>query len=110
MTPVRTRSLTTIAAISAALALSLPGAALAKGGGGGSTTPPPSSAAVVYCDWAQDGPTADGGYVFSNQAGDAGCISVKDLNGSLRLYAIALTPGWTYEVVSNGAGTASTVR
>ena len=106
MTPVRTRSLATIGALCAAAALSLPGAALAKGG---SPAPAPS-APGVYCDWTLDGPTADGGDVFSNQAGDAGCLSVKQLNGRLSLYGVTLTPGWTYEVVSNGEGTDSTVR
>jgi hypothetical protein len=90
----------------AAAGLALPGAALAKGG---SSTPPPPPTATVYCDPALDGPTADGGYVFSNQAGDAGCISVIQRDGTLRLYSVALTPGWTYTVKKNGEGTDSTV-
>jgi hypothetical protein len=88
-----------------AAGLAVPGAALAKGG---STTPPPP-APTVYCDYALDGPTADGGYVFSNQAGDAGCISVVQRDSTLRLYSVALTPGWTYTVKKNGEGTDSTV-
>jgi hypothetical protein len=88
-------------------ALAIPGTAVAKGGGG--STPPPSTVPAVQCDYAQDGPTADGGSVFSNQVGDAGCISVIQQGSTLRLYTIALTPGWTYTVISNGEGTNSRV-
>ncbi|MEY2515211.1 MAG: hypothetical protein QOJ89_2569 [bacterium] len=90
-----------------AAGLAAPGAALGKGGG--SSTPPPPPASTVYCDYALDGPTADGGNVFSNQAGDAGCISVIQRDSTLRLYSVALTPGWTYTVKKNGEGTDSTV-
>ena len=89
----------------AAAGLAVPGAALTKGGS--TTTPPP--APTVYCDYALDGPTADGANVFSNQAGDAGCISVIQRDSTLRLYSVALTPGWTYTVKKNGEGTDSTV-
>jgi hypothetical protein len=73
-------------------------------------TPPTPSTPPVQCDYALDGPTADGGVIFSNQVGDAGCISVVVQGTSLRLYAIALTPGWTYTVTSNGGGTNSRVQ
>jgi hypothetical protein len=104
----RPRRLVTTALLPVLVAagLAVPGAAFAKGGG---STPPPPPADTVYCDYALDGPTADGGNVFSNQAGDAGCISVVQRNGTLRLYSIALTPGWSYTVKKNGEGTASTV-
>ena len=56
-----------------------------------------------------DGLQADGGSLFSNQAGDAGCVTIRSFGGTLRLYAIALTPGWVYTVTSNGEGTNSRV-
>jgi hypothetical protein len=96
---------TSVAAAVCAAALALPGAALAKGG-----SAPPPSAPPVLCDYALDGPTADG-YVFSNQAGDAGCITVISLNsGIIKLYALALTPGWTADVKADGDTTAGGVR
>jgi hypothetical protein len=104
----RPRRLVTTALLPVLVAagLAVPGAALAKGGG---STPPPPPADTVYCDYALDGPTADGGNVFSNEAGDAGCISVIQRDSTLRLYSVALTPGWTYTVKRNGEGTTSTV-
>jgi hypothetical protein len=93
--------------------LALPGAALAKGGGGGggggSTTPPPPSTPPVLCDYASDGFLPDGSSIFSNQAGDAGCITVRVSGSTLRLYRVTLTPGWTSTVTSNGEGTNSRV-
>lgn len=85
--------------------LAFPGAALAK-----DPAPAPApTVAPVLCDGAVDGTLPDGNTVFSNQAGDAGCISVRTAGTGLRLYAIALTPGWTYVVKSNGEGTNSRV-
>ncbi|MEY2442321.1 MAG: hypothetical protein QOJ46_1747 [bacterium] len=99
---------TSVAAALAAATLALPGAALAKGN---TSTPPPPAATPVLCDYALDGPTADGaGYVFSNQAGDAGCITVISASSGIRLYALALTPGWTADVKSDGGGTVGGVR
>src|SRR3954452_16905216 len=94
--------------------LALPGAALAKGGsggggGGGTTTPPVTSSPPVLCDYSTDGFLADGSSIFSNQAGDAGCITVRVSGSTLRLYNIALTQGWVYTVTSNGEGTNSRV-
>lgn len=97
---------TSIAAALATATLALPGTALAKGA---TSTPPPPAPAPVLCDYALDGPT-DAGYVFSNQAGDAGCITVISANSGIRLYALALTPGWTADVKSNGGGTVGGVR
>jgi hypothetical protein len=85
-----------------AAVLALPGTALAKDA-------PPPSAPPVLCDHSLDGTLADGSTVFSNQAGDAGCITVRVAGSTLRLYDIALTPGWTYDVKSNGEGTNSRV-
>jgi hypothetical protein len=104
--PYRLVSSALLSAIVAA-GLAVPGSALAKGG---DPPAPVAPAATVMCDWALDGPTADGvGYVFSNQAGDAGCIRVEQRNSTLRLHSVQLTPGWTYVVKKNGEGTASTV-
>lgn len=96
-----------IAVAVAAGALAVPGTAAAKGG---TSTPPPSTAPAVHCDWSLDGPTPDGGFVFSNQAGDAGCISVVQRDMTLRLYSVQLTPGWTYTVTSDGERTNSRVE
>src|SRR3954447_9270719 len=97
----------------AIVCLALPGAAVAKGGsgggGGGATTPPPTSAPPVLCDYSVDGFQPDGSTLFSNQAGDAGCVTVRSANSTLRLYSVALTPGWVYTVTSNGEGTNSRV-
>ena len=101
------RTITTLAAIAAAASLALPGAALAKGGGTTTTT---TSSPPVLCDYAQDGLQADGSYWFSNQANDAGCITVANYGTYLRLAKIDLTPGWTYVVKSNGEGTSSRVQ
>ncbi len=97
---------TSVVAALAAAALVLPGAALAKGG---SNAPPPPAASTVLCDYSLDG-EVPGGYAFSNQAGDAGCITVISSTSGIRLYALALTPGWTADVKSNGGGTAGGVR
>jgi hypothetical protein len=107
------RKITSLAVIAAAASLALPGAALAKGGGGGggSTQPSPVSTPPVLCDYALDGFHDDGSNWFSNQANDAGCITVAAYPaGYLRLAKIDLTPGWTYTVVSNGDGTNSRVQ
>src|SRR4051794_39446138 len=106
-----TARVTTLVAALATASLALPGAALARGGGGGggTTTPAPASAPTVLCDYSQDGVLADGSSIFSNQANDAGCITVRVSGSTLRLYNIALTPGWTYVVTSNGEGTSSRV-
>jgi hypothetical protein len=106
MTRPRRLATTALLPVLVAAGLAAPGGALAKGG----TPPPAPPAPPVLCDWALDGPTADGlGYVFSNQAGDAGCIRVVQRDGTLRLDGVQLTPGWSYVVRKNGEGTASTV-
>jgi hypothetical protein len=98
------RTILLAAAVIAAAALAAAGPASAKGG---SPTAPP--APTVLCDYALDGPT-DAGYVFSNQAGDAGCITVISTASGIRLYALALTPGWTADVKSDGEGSTAGVR
>jgi hypothetical protein len=96
-----------LAALAAAASLALPGAAAAKGG---SRTPPPPPAPFTLDCFAHDGPTADGGYVFGNQVGSAGCVEVKSLNGRLNLYEVHTMPDWTYRVVYDGFGTTSLVK
>ena len=107
----------TLAAALAAAVLALPGTALAKGGsggggggGGGTTTPPaPTGDPVVLCDYASDGFLADGSSIFSNQVADAGCVTVRQFNGTLSLYKATAVAPWTYVVTSNGGGTNSRV-
>src|SRR4051812_7367724 len=106
----------TLPALAAVLALSLPGAALAKGGGGGgggTTTPAPAPAPapvpVPECDFSQDGSFADGTSIFTNPVSDAGCLTVRQSGGALRVYAVTVWPGWTYTITSNGEGTNSRV-
>jgi len=82
-------------------ALALPAGASAKGGK--DTPPPPNPSPTVLCDYSLDGPT-DGGTVFSNQVGDAGCLSVLATTSTLRLSSVQVTRGWTYEVTSDGEG------
>jgi hypothetical protein len=107
----RRPALSTLAVALAAASFAAPSAALAKGGGGGggTTTPPPATVDPVLCDYAADGVQADGSSIFSNQVGDAGCLTVRQSGQTLRVYAIAVTPGWTYEITSNGEGTNSRV-
>src|SRR3954452_20503510 len=108
---------TTLAAALTVASLALPGAALARGGGtggggGGATTPAPTPAPTVQpvlCDYSLDGMLPDGSTIFSNQANDAGCLTVRMSGASLSVYKIALTPGWTDVITSNGAGTSSRV-
>jgi hypothetical protein len=85
----------TLTLIAVAAGLAVPASAAAKGGGG-TTTPPAPTVAPVQCDYALDGPV-DGGYAFSNQVGDAGCVTaLSTSSGVVRLYAVAVTPGWTW--------------
>src|SRR4051794_2482700 len=102
----------TLAAALGAAVLALPGTALAKGGSGGggtSTTPPPTTDPVVLCDYASDGLLADGSSIFSNQVADAGCVTVRQFNGTLSLYKATAVAPWSYVVTSNGGGTNSRV-
>jgi hypothetical protein len=102
------RRLATLAAALVAAALAVPSAALAShgggGGGGGSAPPAPTQPApdAVQCDFGLDGLLPDGGLVFSNQIGDAGCLGVVDRGGDLSIYDLQVSPGWTVKVDSNG--------
>lgn len=99
-----------VASLAAAAALMAPGAALAKGGGGnggggnggggggGTTAPAPEPVNYTQCDFSLDGQLPDGGAVFSNQVGTAGCLSAVARNNTVRFYSVSLTPGWTYQV------------
>src|SRR3954451_24618932 len=104
----------TLAAALTAAVLALPGTALARGGsggGGGATTtpPPPTTEPAVLCDYASDGLLADGSSIFSNQVADAGCVTVRQFNGTLTLYKATAVAPWSYVVTSNGGGTNSRV-
>ena len=100
----------TLPALAAVLALSVPGAALAKGGGsgggGGGTTTPPPVESTFTCDFSGDGVLADGSSIFTNQAGTAGCVTVKATTTSLSLYNVVdnSAEGWSH-VVNSGGGT-----
>jgi len=88
-------------------ALGAPGAALAAHGGATPRPIPSPPADVALCDFALDGPTANG-ITFSNQIGAAGCLRVlvTTVAGSQRFSVdnLALTPGWT-ATVANNSGT-----
>jgi hypothetical protein len=99
------------------------GAALAKGGGGGGGgggtgggTPAPAPAPApdpapqpdCFGDPAIVAMTTPD--IAVNYAGGAGCVGVRTSATSLSLAWVVLTPGWTYEVLSNGGGTNSRVQ
>jgi hypothetical protein len=87
-----------------AASLAVPASASARGGGGGGTTPPPPSTTPAQCDYALDG-LVDGGVTFSNQVGDAGCVTALATNaGTTRLYAVTATPGWTWTSSTSTTG------
>ena len=83
-----------------ALALAIPAAASAKGGTAGpAPTPNP-----VPCNYAADG-LVDAGYTFSNMVGDAGCVTaVSTWAGTVRLYSVAVSTGWTWTSSSTTDG------
>jgi hypothetical protein len=64
------------AAIAISASLAIPASALAKGG----TSTTPTTINPVSCDYALDGPV-EGGYAFSNQVGDAGCVTAHVATG-----------------------------
>jgi hypothetical protein len=46
---------------------------------------------------------ADGSFVYSNQAGDAGCVTARVFaNGAARLERVVVAPGWTFQVKASG--------
>ena len=119
MHPRLARAAAGAATILVALSLST-GVALAKGGGnggggggGGTTAPAPApDPAPVSPDCFGDPAivamtTPD---VAVNYAVGAGCVGVHTSASSLSLAWVVLTPGWTYEVLSNGGGTNSRVQ
>jgi hypothetical protein len=90
-------------AVGLAAGLALPASAVARGGGGGASTPVPT-APPVQCDYSLDGPV-QGGYAFSNQVGDAGCVTALSTTaGTVRLHSVAATPGWTWTSSTNTTG------
>jgi hypothetical protein len=109
-----TRRATTALAVTAALvtALGATGPAAAKGGSKPAPAPAPAPA-PLDCFGEFGDPTipnmteAD---VAVNYAGDAGCVGVRQVGGTMRLAWVVLAPGWTYVVESNGEGTNSRVQ
>lgn len=102
------RTLTPLAA-AVLIAAGAPGAASASASGKDTTPVPAASPPVVVCDYSLDGPT-EAGSILSNQAGEAGCMSVIVSGDSMRLYDVRPSPGWAYKVTYDGVGKASSVR
>jgi hypothetical protein len=49
---------------------------------------------------------ADGTFIYSNEAGDAGCVTAQVYaNGAARVYSVVAAPGWSYQVKSSGGTT-----
>jgi hypothetical protein len=49
---------------------------------------------------------ADGTFIYSNEAGDAGCVTAQVYaNGAARVDSVVAAPGWTYQVKSSGGTT-----
>ena len=63
----------------------------------------------MLCDYSLDGLQPDGSNLFSNQVSDAGCVTVRQFNGTLTLYQATAVAPWSYVVTSNGGGTNSRV-
>jgi hypothetical protein len=105
------RILLSLAGALAAAALSA-GPAAASHGGGSSTTPaPPPAESVDVCA----GPLATVSYTDGSSAvinpTAAGCVVVRHYPSGVNvLDFVDLLPGWTYSIVSNGAGTSSRVQ
>jgi hypothetical protein len=56
----------------------------------------------VQCDTSSDSFLDPSRIIFSNQIGDAGCITVIGNENALSLYRLDVSPGWTAEVNSSG--------
>jgi hypothetical protein len=61
---------------------------------------------ATYCPADPVTALADGTSIYSNAAGDAGCVTAQVFpNGAARVYSIVVAPGWTYQVKSSGGTT-----
>jgi hypothetical protein len=88
---IRTRSVVAAAVVAASLAAAAPA---------GAADP------VSYCPADPVTSFPDGSFIYSNQAGDAGCVTARVFpNGAARLDSVVVAPGWTYSVKSNGGTT-----
>jgi hypothetical protein len=69
----------------------------------------PGAAHADYDTWCPAEPVsyfADGSFIYSNAAGDAGCVTAQVFpNGAARVYKIVVAPGWSYQVKSSGGTT-----
>lgn len=99
-----------VAALIGMSVLSLVGLADPAGAKGGTPTPPAPTPVTLECFSAPTNPHPDDATVGVNYAGEAGCVGVRYINGGLRLDWVAVAPGWTYVVKSNGTGTNSRVQ
>jgi hypothetical protein len=80
------------------------------GGGGGATQPTPPPVFVDPCAPYFDLAFSDGTSAVVNRTA-GGCVIVKHFaSGVNLLYQVALVPGWSYTIVSNGGGTSSRVQ
>jgi hypothetical protein len=102
------RSATALAAISLISVIGLAEPALAK------TTTAPAAAPVLLDCFGDFGdptiPNLTEPDVAVNYAGEAGCVGVRSTGDSLQLAWVILADGWSYEVLSDGAGTNSRVH
>jgi hypothetical protein len=104
------RNFLTLAAAIAAMSLAGAGQAAAKGGVK-TPPPPPTEEPADVCAAYWDMPAwPDGSLPIVNRTA-GGCVIVRHyLTGVNRLDQVALLPGWTYELKSNGEGTSSRVQ
>jgi hypothetical protein len=66
----------------------------------------PAQAAEPLCPPDPVEHLADGSFLYSNQAGDAGCVTAQVFaNGAARVYRVTVAPGWTAQVKSSGGTT-----
>jgi hypothetical protein len=60
----------------------------------------------TYCPADPVSSLADGSFIYSNEAADAGCVTAQVFaNGASRLYNVVVAPGWTSQVKSSGGTT-----
>jgi hypothetical protein len=105
--------LTLAGALSAAALTAGPAAASHGGGGGGggsaTPTPPPDFIDVCADRWDTVSYTDGSSAVINRTLG--GCVGVRHYPSGVNvLDFVDLLPGWTYTIVSNGAGTSSRVQ
>lgn len=61
---------------------------------------------ATYCPADPVTSLPDGSFLYSNAAGDAGCVTAQvSANGAARVYDIVVAPGWTAQVKSSGGTT-----